>query len=98
MTLYPKLILDALTHVRYPGTGKDIVSSEMIEDDLRIEGNKVTFSLVFDKQNDPFAKSLVKACEQAILTYVSPEVDIKGNITIKSKQPSPNQLKNRYLA
>lgn len=87
MTLYPKLILDALTHVRYPGTGKDIVSSEMIEDDLRIEGNKVTFSLVFDKQNDPFAKSLVKACEQAILTYVSPEVDIKGNITIKSKQP-----------
>lgn len=87
MTLYPKLILDALTHVRYPGTGKDIVSSEMIKDDLRIEGNKVTFSLVFDKQNDPFAKSLVKACEQAILTYVSPEVDIKGNITIKSKQP-----------
>ena len=87
MTLYPKLILDALTHVRYPGTGKDIVSSEMIEDDLRIEGNKVTFSLVFDKQNDPFAKSLVKACEQAILTYVSPEVDIKGNITITSKQP-----------
>ena len=87
MTLYPKLILDALTHVRYPGTGKDIVSSEMIEDDLRIEGNKVTFSLVFDKQNDPFAKSLVKACEQAILTYVSPEVDIKGNITTKSKQP-----------
>ncbi|HRS67395.1 MAG TPA: Mrp/NBP35 family ATP-binding protein [Paludibacteraceae bacterium] len=87
MTLYPKLILDALTHVRYPGTGKDIVSSEMVEDDLRIEGNKVTFSLVFDKSNDPFAKSLVKACEQAILTYVSPEVDIKGNITIKSKQP-----------
>lgn len=87
MTLYPKLILDALTHVRYPGTGKDIVSSEMVEDDLRIEGNKVTFSLLFDKQNDPFAKSLVKACEQAILTYVSPEVDIKGNITIKSKQP-----------
>ena len=87
MTLYPKLILDALTHVRYPGTGKDIVSSEMIYDDLRIEAYKVTFSLVFDKQNAPFAKSLVKACEQAILTYVSPEVDIKGNITIKSKQP-----------
>jgi len=87
MTLYPKLILDALTHVRYPGTGKDIVSSEMIEDDLRIEGNKVTFSLLFEKNNDPFAKSLVKACEQAILTYVSPEVDIKDNIAIKSKQP-----------
>ena len=87
MKLYPKLILDALTHVRYPGTGKDIVSSEMIEDDLRIDGNKVSFSLVFEKKNDPFAKSLVKACEQAILTYVSPEVEIKGNITISFKQP-----------
>ena len=28
MTLYPKLITDALATVRYPGTGKDIVSAE----------------------------------------------------------------------
>lgn len=89
MTLYPKLILDALTHVRYPGTGKDIVSSDMVEDDLRIEGLKVSFSLVFDKANDPFARSLVKACEQAVLTYVSPEVEIVGNISIKYRQAQP---------
>ncbi|EKC55310.1 hypothetical protein LEA_15417, partial [human gut metagenome] len=25
MTLYPKLILDALATVRYPGTGKNLV-------------------------------------------------------------------------
>lgn len=87
---YPKLILDALTHVRYPGTGKDIVSSEMIEDDLRIDGNKISFSIVFEKLNDPFAKSVVKAAEQAILTYVDKDADIKGNIAIKSKeQPKP---------
>ncbi|MCQ2218064.1 MAG: Mrp/NBP35 family ATP-binding protein [Paludibacteraceae bacterium] len=91
MALYPKLILDALTHVRYPGTGKDIVSSEMVEDNIRIEGNKVSFALVFDKPNDPFAKSLVKACEQAILTYVGEDVDIKGNIEIRSKKPLPVQ-------
>ena len=41
MTLYPNLILEALTHVRYPGTGKNIVESGMVEDDIRIEGNKV---------------------------------------------------------
>ncbi len=86
MTLYPKLILDALTHVRYPGTGKDIVSSGMVEDDMRIDGQKVTFSLLFEKQNDPFARSLVKACEQAIKTYISPEVEIDGNIAIKCRQ------------
>ena len=89
MALYPKLILDALSHVRYPGTGKDIVSSEMVEDNIRIDGNKVSFALVFDKSNDPFAKSLVKACEQAILTYVGPEVEIKGNIEVRFKKPLP---------
>lgn len=88
MTLYPQLILDALKHVRYPGTGKDIVSSEMISDDIRIEGNKVSFSIVFDKANDPFAKSLVKAAEQAILTYIDENIDIKGNIKIISKTVS----------
>ena len=28
MTLYPKLILDALATVRYPGTGKNLVEAE----------------------------------------------------------------------
>ena len=86
MTLYPQLIIDALRKVRYPASGKDIVSEEMLEDDIRIEGNKVSFSLLL-KPNDPFAKSLVKACEQAILTYVGAEVDIRGNISIKSVVP-----------
>jgi len=82
MTIYPQLILDALVHVRYPGNGKDIVSSGMVQDDIQIEGNKITFSLVFEKANDPFSKSVVKAAEQAILTYVGDQVDIKGNIRI----------------
>ena len=85
-TLYPKLILDALTNVRYPGNGKNIVELDMVEDDIRIDGNKVSFSLIFDKPTDPFAKSLVKAAETAIATYISPEVDIKGNISVKFRQ------------
>ncbi len=90
MTLYPKLIFDALEHVRYPGTGKDIVSSGMIKDDLRIDGNKISFTLVFEKSNDPFAKSVVKAAEQAILTYIGEDIDIKGNIGIEMKEaPKP---------
>lgn len=83
ITLYPNLILDALTHVRYPGTGKNIVEMGMIEDDIRIDGNKVSFSIIFSKVNDPFAKSVVKAAEQAILTYISKEVEIVGNISMK---------------
>lgn len=90
--LYPKLILDALSKVRYPGTGKDIVSSGMVADDIRIDGNKVSFSLTFDKPTDPFIKSLVKSAEAAILTFISEEVDIKGNIsTIIRNQVAPKQ-------
>jgi ATP-binding protein involved in chromosome partitioning len=87
MTIYPQLILDALVHVRYPGNGKDIVSSGMVQDDIQIDGNKITFSLVFEKSNDPFSKSVVKAAEQAILTYVGEQVEIKGNINAISKEP-----------
>lgn len=90
--LYPKLILDALSKVRYPGSGKDIVSSGMVADDIRIDGNKVSFSLIFDKPTDPFIKSLVKSAEAAILTFISEEVDIKGNISTIIRNPvAPKQ-------
>jgi len=54
MALYPNLILQALEKVRYPGTGQNLVEAGMVEDDIRIEGNKVSFSLIFDKPNSPF--------------------------------------------
>ena len=85
----PNQITTALTHVRYPGTGVDIVSSGMVDDDIRIDGNKISFSIIFDKPNDPFAKSLVKAAEQAILTYVSGDAEIKGNITVRFRSEIP---------
>jgi len=90
MTIYPKLILDALATVRYPGTGKNIVESGMVEDNIRIEGMKVSFSLIFEKPTDPFMKSVIKSAETAILTYVSKEVEIAGNISVKTVQtPRP---------
>jgi len=87
MIINSQKILDALVHVRYPGNGKDIVSLGMVHDNINIEGNKVSFSLFFEKPNDPFVKSVVKASEQAILTYVGEQVEIKGNIDILSKEP-----------
>ncbi|WP_321479128.1 Mrp/NBP35 family ATP-binding protein [uncultured Bacteroides sp.] len=90
MTLYPKLILDALATVRYPGTGKNLIEAGMVEDNIRIEGMKVSFSLLFEKPTDPFMKSVVKAAEAAILTHVSKDVEIAGNINVKTLQaPRP---------
>ena len=93
MTLYPKLILDALATVRYPGNGKNIVEAEMVADNLRIDGLKVSFSLTFEKPTDPFMKSVVKAAETAIHTYVSKEVEV--TITTESRQaarPEPGKM------
>ena len=87
--IYPALILKALSTVRYPGNGKDIVANDMVADDIRIEGRKVSFTLIFDKPTDPFLKSIVKASETAILTYVGKDVDIKGNISVTARQQLP---------
>ena len=87
MTLYPNLILDALSKVKYPGNGKTLADNGMIEDDIRIDGQKVSFSLIFDKPTDPFIKSVVKSAETAIKTYISPDIEIDGNIAVKYKNP-----------
>lgn len=93
MAIYPKLITDALEKVRYPGTGKDLVSAGMVEDNIRINGNSVAFTLNFNKPNDPFIKSVVKAAEAAIHTYVGEEVVVA--IDVKAAQlarPEPDKL------
>lgn len=88
MTLYPKLILDALATVTYPGTKKSLVESEMVADNLRIDGMKVSFSLIFDRDTDPFMKSTLKAAEAAIHYNVSKDVEVSIGVETKSK-PRP---------
>ena len=90
MRLYPTLITDALATVRYPGNGKTLVENSMIADDIRIDGDSVSFTLIFDKPTDPFMKSMVKAAETAIHTYISP--DIKVTVNTASRQPAPVQV------
>ena len=93
MDLYPKLILDALATVRYPGTGKNIVEAGMVEDDMRISGLHVSFSLIFDKPTNPFLKSIMKAAEAAIHAYVGKEVEVEvKSKTLQAPRPEVGQL------
>lgn len=89
--IYPALVTEALRTVRYPGNGKDLVSAEMVEDDIRIDGRKVSFSLIFDKPTDPFIKSVVRAAETAVTTYVAPDVEIRGNVSVKYRHELPQK-------
>ena len=96
MTLYPKLITDALQTVTYPGTKKNLVESDMVADNLRINGNHVSFSLIFPRDTDPFLKSTVKAAEAAIRYNVNKnegegcgeQIEIEISLEYKSK-PRP---------
>ena len=76
MTLYPKLITEALEKVIYPGTKKNIIESEMLADTPSINGNKVRITLIFPRETDPFLKSTVKAAEAQIHYSVGKDVEV----------------------
>lgn len=87
-TLYPSLITDALATVRYPGTGKNLIEMNMVEDDIRINGNHVSFSLIFDKATDPFKASLLKTAESAI-HMVAPDAEVEINTIVRNPVAAP---------
>lgn len=76
MTLYPKLIMDALATVTYPGTKKSLVESDMVADTPSINGQKVKVVLTFPRNTDPFLKSTVKAAEAAIKYHCGQDVEV----------------------
>ena len=88
MTLYPKLIMDALATVTYAGTKKNLVESEMVADTPSINGQSVKVILVFPRDTDPFLKSTVKAAEAAIKYHCGQDVEVTIETEFKSK-PRP---------
>ena len=81
--IIPKNITDALRNVNFPGSNQDVVSLDMAQE-IRVAGKKITFSLVFQRSDDPNIAAVIAACEEAILTYLGPDVEIRGNITAKA--------------
>lgn len=94
--MYPQQIIDALKHVRYPGTGKDLIESGMLEDDIRISGFEVSFSLIFEKQNDPFRKSVMKAAETAIKTYAESNAAITIHEKFRKENITPTATSSQF--
>lgn len=80
--LYPSLITEALSTVRYPGSGKSLTELDMVADDIRIDGESVSFTLVFDKATDPFRASVLKTAEAAIKMR-APHAKVTINTTVR---------------
>ena len=88
MTLYPKLIMDALATVTYAGTKKSLIESNMVADTPSIKGNHVRVVLEFPRETDPFLKSTVKAAEAAIHYHCGSDVEVEILTEFRSK-PRP---------
>lgn len=95
--MYPKQIIEALQHVRYPGNGLNLIEAGMLEDDIRISGLQVSFSLWFDKDTDPFQRSVVKAAESAVQTYVEPNAVVSVHTKYRKQLQPESAAEERSL-
>jgi ATP-binding protein involved in chromosome partitioning len=73
-------VYNALRHVEDPDLKKDLVSLNMIED-LKIDGNKLSFSVVLTTPACPMKAMLENACKNAIRHFVSKDVELSINMT-----------------
>ncbi len=84
MSLSIDQVMEALSQVKHPAFGNDIVSLNMVSD-IAVEGNKVSFALTFQKSTDPLVGSIQKASRAALQSKLGPDVEL-GEIRIKSVQ------------
>ncbi len=93
MSYSTEQVFAALRKVVHPEQKKDIIALGMVQE-LVIDNNQVSFSLVFNKANTTNIANLKKDCVSAIETKLGNGVQIRGNIkamTIKEEEVE-NQL------
>ncbi len=90
------MIRDALMTIVYPATKENLIDAGIVDDDIRIEGNKVSFTLIFPREPDPFMKSIVKSAEAAIKRDISDDVEVEIKTAFRLSRPP--QEEERILA
>ena len=73
-------VLKALSNVQEPDVGKDLVTLNMIQD-LKVEGNNVSFTIVLTTPACPMKDMMKNACENAIKLLVNNEAIIVVGFT-----------------
>lgn len=80
MAITREQVLQALGNVEEPDLKKDLVTLNMIQD-LQIEGNKVSFSVVLTTPACPLKAMIENACRNAVLHLVSKDAEVHINMT-----------------
>ncbi|GAB2700310.1 Mrp/NBP35 family ATP-binding protein [Mucilaginibacter koreensis] len=73
-------VLHALGHVEEPDLKKDLVTLNMIQD-IQIQDNKLSFSVVLTTPACPLKDLIENACRNAISHFISPEVEVSIQMT-----------------
>ncbi len=89
MSITREQVLKALSYVEDPDLKKDLVTLNMIED-VRIEGNRVSFSVVLTTPACPLKSMIENACRNAILHFVSKDAEL--NINMASRVTTPKNI------
>lgn len=86
MSITREEVLKALSYVEDPDLKKDLVTLNMIED-VVVDGNRVSFSVVLTTPACPLKSMIENACRNAILHFVSKEADLHINMTSRVTTP-----------
>jgi len=79
MIITKEQVLQALSNVEEPDLKKDLVTLNMIQD-VYIEGNRVSFSVILTTPACPLKAMIENACRNAILYFISKEADVHINM------------------
>ena len=81
MAIVPKNISDTLRRILFPGSDKNIVELEMVQE-IRIAGKRISFSLIFQNEEDRSIASVTEACVDVLHREYGDDCEI--TITPKS--------------
>jgi ATP-binding protein involved in chromosome partitioning len=75
MAVTPKNITDILRNVIFPGTNENVVELEMVQE-IRTAGSRISFTLVFQRDDDPNIQAISETCANEIEKVLGKDYDI----------------------
>lgn len=84
MNIDKQRIIEALREIRDPQTGQDIIGMRMVEN-LQVEGNNISFTLLLTSLNAPSKNELNFACIAA-LSEIYPEAEVHIHVKARTEE------------
>ena len=80
MAITREQVLAALSNVEEPDLKKDLVTLNMIQD-IKIDGNRLSFSVILTTPACPLKGLIENACRNAIAHFISKDIEVSINMT-----------------